>query len=139
MDTMHEGDDPDQKRRLACLAVLGTVMAIAEALRREFGDGIDAHPGGVGIHAGAVNRAFREVTGVILQEVGSVEYDDAPAVFQMVLRDAALGRLHELGAIGDAAERLIDSEPGLGDAWLAYVTLAPESVIDDLMGDTRGG
>ena len=73
------------------------------------------------------------MTGVILQEVGSVGYDDAPAAFRMVMRNVALGRLHELGVVGAAAEGLIDSEPGLGDAWLAYMALAPESVIDELM------
>ena len=35
------------------------ILGIAEALREEFGVGIDAHPGGEATEAGAVNRALR--------------------------------------------------------------------------------
>jgi len=38
---------------------VGLIQGIAEALREEFGDSIDAHPGGTGNEAGVVNRAFR--------------------------------------------------------------------------------
>jgi hypothetical protein len=49
-----------------------------------------------------------------------------------VLRLAALRRLTELGVRPEQAEVLVSSEPKLGDRWLAYLTLAPGSVIDDL-------
>lgn len=39
------------------------VLAIAEALREEFGVGIDAHPGGERIEAGSVNRASGRLPG----------------------------------------------------------------------------
>ena len=31
-------------------------------------------------------------------------------------------------------QKIIDSDPGLGDAWLAYLALAPKPVVDDLYG-----
>ena len=41
-------------------------------------------------------------------------------------------RLAELGVRDEQAEILASSEPNLGDSWLAYLSLAPISVIDDL-------
>ena len=114
-----------------------TIRALDGALREEFGAAIDAHPGGVRVEAGAINRAFRMAAWVILREAGSL--DDEPGVQMWVLRQVALGRLQDLGLEGPRAEGLLDLEPGLGDAWLAYLALAPESVIDDLMGHTPGG
>ena len=40
-------------------------------MRAEFGDSIDAHPGGVGTEAGEVNRAFRMAAYAILKGAGS--------------------------------------------------------------------
>ncbi len=113
---------------------LRMVLAIAEALREEFGVGIDAHPGGEGIEAGSVNRAFRAAARTIVAEVAQGHGDPA-TVLTHVLRLAAQRRLTELGVRPEQAEGLISSEPWLGDSWLAYLALAPVSVIDDL---TRG-
>ena len=52
---------------------LRSVLAIAEALRDEFGVSIDAHPGGDGIEAGAVNRAFRVMVRVIVMPEGMTQ------------------------------------------------------------------
>ncbi len=105
-------------------------------MRLEFGEAIDAHPGGVGTEAGVVNRAFRLATYAILKGAGSLE-DEPAAVLGWVLRHVALGRLHELGVVGPRAEGLLDLEPGLGDAWLAYLALAPATVIEDLIRERR--
>ncbi|ODU00505.1 MAG: hypothetical protein ABS79_03210 [Planctomycetes bacterium SCN 63-9] len=61
--------------------------------------------------------------------------DDSVTVLSHVLREAARRRLAELGVRPDEAEVWISSEPTLGDRWLAYLALAPDSVIEDL---TRG-
>lgn len=109
------------------------VSAVAVALRAEFGVGIDAHPGGEGTEAGAVNRAFRAAARVILARiVGSG--DGLDTLVSGALRRAALDRLTEAGVEGEVAERLLGSEPGFGQAWLAYLALIPTAVIDDLVG-----
>jgi hypothetical protein len=84
-----------------------------------------------------VNWAFRAALNVIL---GSVALGDDPApVRTWLLRQTALRRLDELGVSGPHAEAVLDMEPALGDAWLAYLALASTSVIDDLMGPSAGG
>jgi len=136
MASMHEGDDREGFQHPLWLRALSTIQMIAETMRSEFGDSIDAHPGGVGVEAGTINRALRMAAWVILKEAGSTDGD--PGVRTWVLRQVALGRLHELGVVGPRAEGLLDLEPGLGDAWLSYLSLAPEPVIDDMMGYTPG-
>lgn len=109
-----------------------TVLAIAEALRDEFGIEIDAHPGGKDVEAGAVNRAFRAAAKVVIG--GFVPtVDDVGLILSRVLRQVALGRLIDVGIEARRAEEVLDSEPGLGDRWLAYLALAPRSVIGDLL------
>src|SRR5262245_36106229 len=101
-------------------------LALARALRDEFGVETDAHPGGDGIEAGTVNRAFLAALKAILAHCVAGGGDLTP-----VLRQAALGRLKELGVCPDLAASLVSSEAQLGDRWLAYLALAPTSVIDD--------
>jgi hypothetical protein len=121
-------------------AEFGLVLSIAEALRNELGADIDAHPGGIGCEAGVANRAFRTMARVILGSAVPMG-DDPSAVLMWTLRQVAWLRLAELGVVGDRAETLLDMEPGLGDAWLAYVALAPSSVVSDMLAtgpDRRG-
>jgi hypothetical protein len=108
------------------------VLAIAEAHREEFGVSIDAHPGGVGIEAGSVNRAFLATARTIIAHVAEGHDDLATSVTQ-VLRQVALRRLAELGVPVEQAEVLVGSESKLGESWLAYLALAPATVIDDLL------
>ncbi len=108
------------------------VLAIAEAMRHEFGVGIDAHPGGQGIEAGSINRALRVAARTIVADV-TTEGDDTAKLLTQVLRQAALRRLTELGVRLEDAEVLICSEPKLGDRWITYLALAPVAVIDDLL------
>jgi hypothetical protein len=115
-----------------------TILEIAEALRKEFGVGIDAHPGGKGNEAGAINRAFRAAARRILQTIATPR-EEMPLVLTWVLRHAALRRLTELGLSEEQAECLLDSEPGLGDRWSAYMALAPAAVISDAGGDQGTG
>jgi hypothetical protein len=110
---------------------LRSVLMIAEALREDFGVSIDAHPGGDGIEAGVVNRAFRVMATTIITEVVT-ERDDLAIIVTHLLRKAALRRLAEVGVRSERAEVLVSSEPSLGDRGLAYLALAPISVIDDL-------
>jgi len=110
---------------------LRLVLAIAEALRDEFGVAIDAHPGGEGIEAGDVNRAFLVAVRTIIGFVAT-EGDDPAIILTHVLRLAALRRLTDLGVPPEQAEVLVCSEWKLGDRWLTYVALAPATVIDDL-------
>ncbi len=108
------------------------ILGIAETLREEFGVGIDAHPGGHGNEAGVVNCAFRLVVGLILGGVVSPG-DDPAVVLTWALRQVALRRLAEAGVEDGLAEGLLGSESGSGDRWLAYLALAPDSVINDML------
>jgi hypothetical protein len=137
MDSMHEGGDPGQFQDGAWDHEFRIVLALAKALREEFGVGIDAHPGGIGSEAGVVNRAFRAVARVILGAATSP--GDPAAVLTWALWQTALRRLHELGVSGRQAEALLGMEASLGDRWLAYLALAPTTVIDDLKGQWRAG
>jgi hypothetical protein len=107
------------------------VLRNSQALRDECGVGIDAHPGGKGAEAGSVNRAFRAAARTIIAEV-MTDADDPATMLTYVLRQAALWWLAKLGVRPEQAEVLVRSEPKLGDRWLAYLALAPGSVIDDL-------
>ena len=109
------------------------ILRIAEALRDEFGVGIDAHPGGVGSEAGVVNRAFRASARCIL---GMIEprIEDVEGVLTWVLRQAALRRLTEIGLVAPVAEGLLDMELGLGDSWLVYMAMASREVVGTLPG-----
>lgn len=111
------------------------MVRMAEVLRREFGVGIDAHPGGPGSEAGTINRAYRPVARVVLN--GVVPPAERSVVLTRALRRAAEWRLSELDVVGDDAQKLLDSEPKLGEAWLAYLALASEEVIDDLTKSGR--
>ena len=108
-----------------------TVLLLAQTLRGEFGVGIDAHPGGAGAEAGAINRAFRAAVGVVL--AGAVPPGDMYEFTTRILEIAARRRLAELGVGADVAARLLGSEPDLGDRWLAYLALAPAPVVEEMV------
>lgn len=108
------------------------ILGIAEALRQEFGVGIDAHPGGQWTEAGVVNRAFRAAARRIVQAI-ITSADDMPLVLTRTLRQAARRILAEMGLSDEQAEGLLESEPGLGDRWSAYLALAPAEVVYDLI------
>jgi len=69
---------------------------------------------------------------VILGEV--IPPDEMSRTMTRMLKGAALRRLSELDLARGAAERVLDSEPGLGDGWLTYLALAPASVIEEFLG-----
>lgn len=131
MEQDRDRNDWDRMGAVDEAEALRLILALAEALRAEFGLGIDAHPGGIGNEAGVVNRAFRAAVSVILGEViPSVEMSEA---MTRMLRSATLRRLVELDLARDTAERVLDSEAGLGDRWLAYLVLASASLIDEII------
>lgn len=113
---------------------VGLILGIAKALRAEFGVGIDVHPGGPGADSGVVNRAFQVAARPILRSIVPKD-EDLDCALTSVLRLAALRRLAEVGVVGRRAEDLLDQEPGLGDAWLAYLALAPGEVVGEIMGE----
>jgi hypothetical protein len=108
------------------------VLGITKAIREELGTDIDAHPGGPGNEAGQVNRALRAAARRILR-TNVTPREELPGVLTWTLRQAALRRLAVVAVKGQDAEVLLDSERGLGDAWLAYVALASAPVIDDML------
>ncbi|OJW22842.1 MAG: hypothetical protein BGO49_12705 [Planctomycetales bacterium 71-10] len=114
---------------------LRLILALAEALREEFGVGVDAHPGGEGGEAGVVNRAFMAAVREILRRVVSQAEGDAKTT--SLLRQAARLRLEVLGVGADEATRLLDSGPTFGDRWLAYLALSPPSVVSDIRDGDR--
>jgi hypothetical protein len=108
------------------------ILGIAEALREEFGDGIDAHPGGAGSEPGQINRAFRTTVRHLFASI-VLHGDELPRLLTWVLRCAAERRLVCAGVSGPVAETSMDLEPDLGDAWIAYLALAPSTVIRDFL------
>lgn len=125
------GDEPSRFDGYGHTREFRLILGIAEALRQEFGVGIDAHPGGESDEAGTVNRAFLAAVSVILGEViPSVEMSEA---MTRMVRGATLRRLVELDVARDTAERVLDLETGMGDRWLAYLLLAPASLIGEIV------
>lgn len=114
---------------------LNLILTLAEALRAEFGVSVDAHPGGEDNKAGVVNRAFMAAVRVILAPVVSQAERDATTT--SLLRRAARHRLEAIGVVAEVAARLLDSGPTFGDRWLAYLALAPPSVVADLRDEGR--
>ena len=114
----------------------GLVLGIAEAWREEFGADVDAHPGGPGTEAGQVNRAYRAAARRIFRSIVPPS-EDLMGVVAWALRQAARRRLAGDRLPGAVIEALLDAEPGLGDAWPAYLALAPPSVIRDLLEPER--
>ena len=108
------------------------VLGIAQAIREELGADVDAHPGGPGTEAGQVNRAYRVMARRIFGTIVPPR-EDLPGVVSWALRQAARRRLIEARISGPTIESLLDAGPGLGDAWPAYLALAPPSVIRDLL------
>jgi hypothetical protein len=133
MDSIHEGHDLGKFDGYLQTAEFRTVEALAKDFREEFGISIDAHPGGVGSEPGAINRAFRVAAELIIGGI-IMQGDDHSAVLTWVLWRVAVQRLAGLRVTGYSTETLLDMEPGLGDAWLAYVALAPGTVVEDLLG-----
>jgi hypothetical protein len=134
MDMGNSGSDTPDFDAWERSAEYRLVLSIAQALREEFGVGIDAHPGGIGSEPGVANRAFRATARIILGNAVSPG-DDPAAVLTWVLRQTALRRLTDFGVVEQQAETLLDMEPGLGERWLAYLALAPGSVIGDMIAD----
>ena len=137
MEPTPEGSDTSDRNPDERVTDFRTILALAQTLRAEFGVSIDAHPGGVGSEAGAINRAFRATVRMVLE--GHIPPGDMSNSQTRALRQAGANRLAVLGVEGERAARLLDMEPGLGDAWLAYLALAPASVIEDLFNESARG
>src|SRR4051794_37576368 len=90
-------------------AAFRLVLGIVEALRGEFGAEIDAHPGGVGVEAGVVNRLLRVVVSCTLRSKQTSDVD-LPVVKTRVLRQTALLHLEQAGIIGPRANAVLNHE-----------------------------
>jgi hypothetical protein len=108
------------------------VLGLAEVLREEFGVAIDAQPGGAGSVAGPINRAFLASARLILKAIVPPSAN-LPDLTTWVMRCAARRRLSGFGMPEGKVEAVLDSEPALGDPWLAYLALSPDSVIEDVV------
>lgn len=126
-----QGDEPSRFYGYERAIEFRLILGIAGALREEFGVGIDAHPGGTSNEAGVVNRAYRAAARRILQTIVTPA-DDLPLVLARALRLAARRNLAEMGLSDEQAEGLLESEPGLGDRWSAYLALASSSIVNDM-------
>ena len=67
MGPTSDGSDASGKNPGECRTEFRTIQSLAQTLRQEFGVSINAHPGGVGTEAGAINRAFRAAVRVVLE------------------------------------------------------------------------
>ena len=91
---------------------------------------VDAHPGGPGSEAGQLNRAYRATARCLCREIAGPE---TSGLATEALGLSAAKRLAATGLRGASAESLLNLEPQLGDAWAAYLALAPRTVIRDLL------
>lgn len=135
MEGERDRNDRDDAKPVDEAEAMRLILALAEALRAEFGVGVDAHPGGEGGEggeAGVVNRAFRAAVRCTLgRPYGSK--DGRTLDLASILRKAAAQRLVEAGTPEGFAEMVARSESRLGEAWPAYLLIAPASVIRDIL------
>jgi hypothetical protein len=106
-------------------AEFALVLGIAEALRQELGDQIDAHPG---LHdpadAGQVNRAFCAVARHILRTI-AVSEEGRAQLLTAILVQIARHRLAAHGLDEPQIEFLLAQEPAGRDDWSAFLILMP--------------
>jgi hypothetical protein len=112
------------------VVVIHLVKRLAADWRAEFGADVDAHPGGPGSEAGQLNRAYRATARCLCREIAGPE---TSGLATEALALSAAKRLAATGLRGASAESLLNFEPQLGDAWAAYLALAPWTVIRDLL------
>jgi hypothetical protein len=114
-------------------SLLNLLERIAEAIREELGEEIDAYPGCRSPEgADPMNRAFRAV-------VRSLFVADLPptgdrnSLVSRALRQLAERRLAAEGWDYQQVKFLIEDEPGSPDDWLAFLILSSRSQIEPLL------
>ncbi len=117
---------------------LALIETIADAIRRELGDEIDAYPGRrTPEGSDPLNRAFRAIVRSLLAADG-VPADDLIAAVSRTLHMVAERRLLGEGWAGDRARALIEDEPGSPDDWLGFLALSSRTQIEPLIDPDSG-
>jgi hypothetical protein len=132
MEGERDRNDRGKAKSVHEAEALRLILALSEALRQEFGVVVDAHPGGEGGEAGVVNRAFLATIRCTLGRPYRSQ-DGRTLDLASILRKAAARRLVQAGAPERVAEMVARSESRLGEAWPAYLLIAPASVIREIL------
>jgi hypothetical protein len=119
------------------LTTLLLLERIAEAIREELGEAIDAYPGCRSPEgADPINRAFRAVVRRLVEDD-----DHHKSVLDRnvskVLRVLADRRLARKGWADHDVKSLIEDEPGSPDDWLTFLILSSRSQIEPLLERDR--
>ncbi len=120
------------------IEALALIETIADAIRRELGDEVDAYPGRrTPEGADPLNRSFRAIVRSLLAADGNPGAD-LTALVSGTLRLVAERRLGQEGWAGDQARALIEGEPGSPDDWLCFLALSSRAQIEPLIDPDRG-
>jgi hypothetical protein len=101
------------------------IETIAETIREELGDEVEACPGLASPEQGEpLNRLFRALVRHLLEPV--IEHDDDQSrLTSWVLRELARRRLAAGGLTESQIKTLLELEPGTPDDWLTFLILVP--------------
>jgi hypothetical protein len=114
-------------------SLLNLLERIAEAIREELGEEIDAYPGCRSPEgADPLNRAFRAVVRSLLASAMTATVDRNSLVSQ-ALRQLAERRLAAEGWEDRQIKFLSEDEPGGPDDWLAFLILSSRQQIEPLL------
>ena len=109
--------------------VLALVELIAQAIRDELGEEIDAYPGfRAPERSDPINRAFRAVVAAILNR----NLAHAPQELSPTLRLIAERRLVMDAFDALLIKRLLDEEPGSPDDWMVFLILSSRQQVTDV-------
>jgi hypothetical protein len=105
--------------------VLATVAAIAETIRQELGDEVEACPGCARPEqAEPLNRLFRALVRRLLEPIVGSGHD-LSRVTSWILRKLTQKRLKAGGLNEHQIKLLLELEPGAPDDWLTFLLLVP--------------
>jgi hypothetical protein len=105
--------------------VLVTVALIAETIRQELGDEVEACPGCARPEqAEPLNRLFRALVRRLLEPIVGSGHD-LSRVTSWILRKLTQERLAAGGLNEQQTKMLLELEPGTPDDWLTFLLLVP--------------
>jgi hypothetical protein len=113
-------------------SLLNVLERIAEAIRQELGEEIDAYPGCRSFEgADPMNRAFRAVVRSLL--AADLPPTELNSLVSQALRQLAERRLAAEGWDDRQIKFLSEEEPGGPDDWLAFLILSSRQQIEPLL------
>jgi hypothetical protein len=113
-------------------SLLNLLEQIAEAIREELGEEIDAYPGCRSPEgADPLNRAFRAMIRSLLR--ADLPPTELTSLVSQALRQLAERRLAAEGWEDRQIKFLSEEEPGGPDDWLAFLILSSRSQIEPLL------